>query len=404
MKHILDILKERGFVKQTVFEEELREELTQKMVSFYTGFDPTADSLTIGHFLPIIAMKHLQQTGHKPYALIGGATAYVGDPSGRSDMRSMMTSDQIKSNVARFEAQIRKYLSFEGKNSAVVVNNADWLLKLNYIDLLREIGADMSVNRMLSFDCFKSRWDNGLSFLEFNYMPMQAYDFLHLNRKHNINLQIGGDDQWANILSGADLIRRKQNKTAYALTIPLLLKSDGTKMGKSAKGALWLDINKTTPYEIYQYLRNTEDEKVEEYLKRMTFLSLDKIEELTKHKDQRINEAKEVLAYEFVKFVHGEMHAENAKKQSLAAFTTGNTDNMPSLDLNLNGDESVVDILVQADVCKSKSQARQLIKAGAVKVNERKIQTFDEGLTAEEQKQKTFILHKGKKLHLKVNF
>ena len=403
MKHIIDILKERGFVKQIVFEEELREELSSGIISFYTGFDPTADSLTIGHFLPILAMKHLQLAGHKPYILIGGATAYVGDPSGRSDMRKMMTPEQIKQNVNKFIGQLKRHLSFEGKNAAVIVDNADWLLKLNYIDLLREIGADMSVNRMLSFDCFKSRWEKGLTFLEFNYMPMQAYDFLHLNRTHNVNLQVGGDDQWANILAGADLIRRKEGKTAYALTIPLLLKSDGTKMGKSAKGALWLDKEKTSPYEVYQYLRNTEDAKVEEYLKRMTFLSLEEIEELAQFQDERMNKAKEVLAYEFVKFLHGKEDANLAKTQSLAAFG-GSEENMPSMDLELTGEENVIDILVLADICKSKSQARDLITAGAVKVNERTIQTFEEGLLKEEQEAKTFILHKGKKVHVKVNF
>ena len=276
MDDILDILKERGFIKQVVFEEELKEELSSGMVSFYAGFDPTADSLTIGHFLPILLMKHLQLAGHKPYILIGGGTAYVGDPSGRSDMRSMLTPKQIEANSKSIARQLKKYLSFSGANSAVIVNNADWLLKLKYIDMLREIGADMSVNRMLGFECFKSRWDKGLTFLELNYMPMQAYDFLHLNRKYNISVQMGGDDQWANILAGADLIRRKESKKAFALTLPLLLKADGTKMGKSAKGALWIDKQKTTPYEIFQYLRNTEDSKVAEYLKRMTFLSIEK--------------------------------------------------------------------------------------------------------------------------------
>jgi tyrosyl-tRNA synthetase len=404
MKHILDILKERGFIKQVVFEEELKKELSDGMVSFYAGFDPTADSLTIGHFLPIIAMRHLQLAGHKPYVLVGGATAYIGDPSGRSDMRAMMTPKQIEENALAIKDQLKNYLSFEGENAAVMVNNADWLLKLNYIDMLREIGADMSVNRMLGFECFKSRWERGLTFLELNYMPMQAYDFLYLNRTHNITMQMGGDDQWANILAGADLVRRKENKTAYALTIPLLLKADGSKMGKSAKGALWIDKNRTSPYEVYQYLRNTEDSKVEEYLKRMTFLSIEKIEELTKHKDERMNKAKEVLAYEFVKLLHGEKDAKEAQIQSEAAFISGNLENMPSITLNLSGKEPIVDILVLAQLCKSKSQARSLIEAGAVSVNDRKIESFDEVLLEEEISQKNFVLHKGKKTHLKVEF
>ncbi|PKK95709.1 MAG: tyrosine--tRNA ligase [Tenericutes bacterium HGW-Tenericutes-4] len=299
--------------------------------------------------------------------------------------------------------QSKKYFSFEGDNSAVFVDNAEWLLKLNYIDMLREIGADMSVNRMLSFECFKSRWEKGLTFLELNYMPMQAYDFLHLYRTKNIVLQLGGDDQWANILAGADLVRRKEGKTAYALTIPLLLKADGTKMGKSAKGALWIDKNRTTPYEIYQYLRNTEDSKVAEYLKRMTFLSLEEIAKLTEFEDERINYAKEVLAYEFVKLLHGEEDAIEAKRQSEAAFL-GSSDDLPTIKLNLVGNEPIVDILVLASICKSKSEARSLITAGAIKVNERTVITFDEGITNVEQQAKTFVLHKGKKNHLKVNY
>ncbi|MGD9901700.1 MAG: tyrosine--tRNA ligase [Spirochaetales bacterium] len=403
MKSVLDILKERGFVKQTVFEEDLQKELDSKMVSFYVGFDPTADSLTIGHFLPIIAMMHLQKAGHKPYALIGGGTAYVGDPSGRSDMRKMMSPKTIEANVRSFENQLSKYLNFDGKNGAVIVNNADWLLKLNYIDFLNELGADMSVNRMLSFDCFKTRWEKGLTFLEFNYMPMQAYDFLHLHRKYGVNLQVGGDDQWANMLAGADLIRRKQNDTAYVLTIPLLLKADGSKMGKSAKGALWIDKERTSPYEIYQYLRNTEDAKVAEYLKRMTFLSLAEIDELTKHQDERINKAKEVLAYEFVKIVHGEADANDARNQAKAAFG-GDSDNMPNVELVLNGDETVADILCLAGICKTKSEGRRLIEAGAVKVDERQIDSVSDGLTKEEFNSRAIVLHKGKKTHLRVNF
>ncbi len=403
MKNALDILKMRGFIKQTVFEEELREELGSKMVSFYWGIDPTATSMTIGHFSNIFAILHLQKAGHKPYLLLGGGTAHVGDPSDRSDMRPMMTKQRIDDNVAQISTQLSKYFVTEGKNKVEFVNNADWLLKLNYVDFIREIGPVMSVNRMLGHDCFKSRWEKGLSFLELNYMPMQAYDFLHLNREYGITLQVGGDDQWANILAGANLIRRKEKATSYAVTFPLLLTADGKKMGKSAKGALWADKERTSPYELYQYFRNVDDSIVEEYLKRLTFLSLEEITELTKHKDERMNRAKEVLAFEFIKFLHSEVDAIEAEKQAKGAFG-GNTDEMPTLEVKLTGEEPVVDILCLTEICKSKSEARRLIQGGAVKVDERKILDVAESLTNEEFKSGSIVLHKGKKVHLKVTF
>ncbi|MBR2441659.1 MAG: tyrosine--tRNA ligase, partial [Clostridia bacterium] len=318
--NVMDTLRARGFVKQTVFEDELYEKLGKESVPFYIGFDPTADSLHVGHFMQLIAMHHMQKAGHKPIILIGGGTAMVGDPSGRTDMRSMMTKETIRHNVECFKKQMSKFISFEGKNAAIIVDNGDWLLNLNYIDFLREIGAHFSVNRMLSAECFKQRLERGLSFLEFNYMLMQAYDFLVLHREYGCSLELGGDDQWSNILAGANLIRVKEQKPAFAMTFTLLTTSDGKKMGKTAKGAVWLDENKTTPYEFYQYWRNINDEDVEKCMKLLTFLPLEEIEALCAHKDERINHAKEVLAYELTKEVHGEEKAKLADSQAKAAF------------------------------------------------------------------------------------
>ena len=317
-KNVLDTLYERGFIGQTVYEDDMRKLLDQGGVPFYVGFDPTADSLHIGHYIPVMAMAHMQRAGHKPIALIGGGTAMVGDPSGRTDMRQMMTKETIAHNVECFRKQLSRFVSFTGENATIVVNNADWLLKLNYIDFLREVGAYFSVNKMLTSDCFRQRMEKGLSFLEFNYMPMQAYDFLVLYRKYGCRLEIGGNDQWSNILAGADLIRRFEQTDAYAMTFKLLLTSDGKKMGKTAKGALWLDGNKTTPYEFYQYFRNVEDVKVAECMKLLTFMELDEIAELTKHCDERMNEAKKRLAYEVTKLIHGEEEAERRKSRRRA--------------------------------------------------------------------------------------
>ncbi len=324
--NVMDTLKARGFVKQTVYEEELYEKLGKESVPFYIGFDPTADSLHVGHFMQLIAMHHMQQAGHKPIILIGGGTAMVGDPSGRTDMRSMMTKETIRHNVECFKTQMSKFVSFEGENAAVIVDNGDWLLNLNYVDFLREIGAHFSVNRMLTAECFKQRLERGLSFLEFNYMLMQAYDFLVLYRKYGCALELGGDDQWNNILAGANLIRIKEQKPAYAMTFTLLTTSDGKKMGKTAKGAVWLDENKTTPYEFYQYWRNINDDDVEKCLKLLTFLSLEEIEELCRYRDERINKAKERLAFELTKEVHGEEKATLAQSQAQAAFGGGSAE------------------------------------------------------------------------------
>ncbi len=390
----MDVLRARGFIKQTVFEEELYEMLGKESVPFYIGFDPTADSLHVGHFMQLIAMHHMQQAGHKPIILIGGGTAMVGDPSGRTDMRSMMTKETIRHNVECFKKQMSRFVSFEGENAAVIVDNGDWLLDLNYIDFLREVGAHFSVNRMLTAECFKQRLERGLSFLEFNYMLMQAYDFLVLYRKYGCCLELGGDDQWSNILAGANLIRIKEQKPAFAMTFTLLTTSDGKKMGKTAKGAVWLDENKTTPYEFYQYWRNTADEDVEKCLKLLTFLPLEQIEELCRYKDERINAAKDALAFELTKEVHGEEQATLAQGQAKAAFGGGGAE---LLTKEVENCATVVDVMVAAGIAKSKGEARRLIEQGGVSVNEDKVTDVNAGLPANE-----FVLHKGKKVHVKI--
>jgi len=393
-KNVMDTLRERGFIKQTVFEEELYEKLGKESVPFYIGFDPTADSLHVGHFMQLIAMHHMQQAGHKPIILIGGGTAMVGDPSGRTDMRSMMTKETIRHNVECFKKQMSRFISFEGENAAIIVDNGDWLLGLNYVDFLREIGAHFSVNRMLSAECFKQRLERGLSFLEFNYMLMQAYDFLYLHQKYNCSLELGGDDQWSNILAGANLIRIKEQKPAFAMTFTLLTTSDGKKMGKTAKGAVWLDANKTTPYEFYQYWRNTADDDVEKCMMLLTFLPVEQIKELCAHRDERINKAKEVLAYELTKEVHGEEAAALAQSQARAAFGGSGAE---LLTKEVSGVETVVDAMVATGVAKSKGEARRLIEQGGVSVDETKVTDVNMPIPAPE-----FVLHKGKKVHLKV--
>ena len=395
MANIMDVLRERGFVKQTVYEEELYEKLGKESVPFYIGFDPTADSLHVGHFLTLIAMHHMQQAGHKPIILIGGGTAMIGDPSGRTDMRQMMTKETIAHNVESFKKQMSRFIDFEGENGAIVVNNADWLLDLNYVDFLRDIGAHFSVNKMLTAECFKQRLERGLSFLEFNYMLMQAYDFLVLNRKYGCALELGGDDQWSNILAGANLIRIKERKPAYAMTFTLLTTSDGRKMGKTAKGAVWLDENKTTPYEFYQYWRNIDDADVEKCLKLLTFLPVSEIDELCRYRDERINHAKEVLAFELTKEVHGEEKAKTAQEQAKAAFAGGDGEMLVK---EAAGAQTVVDAMVAAGVCKSKGEARRLIEQGGVSVNDEKVTDANMPVPAEE-----FVLQKGKKVRVKIS-
>ena len=393
-QNVMDTLRARGFIKQTVYEDELYEKLGSESVPFYIGFDPTADSLHVGHFMQLIAMRHMQDAGHKPIILIGGGTGMIGDPSGRTDMRSMMTRETVKYHVECFKKQMSRFIRFEGENGAIIVDNADWLLDLNYIDFLREIGANFSVNKMLTAECYRSRMEKGLTFLEFNYMLMQAYDFLVLNRKYGCLLQMGGDDQWSNILAGADLIRRKERKAAFAMTFTLLTTSEGKKMGKTQKGAVWLDENKTSPYEFYQYWRNTADADVEKCLKLLTFLPLEEIAALCEHKDERINRAKEVLAYELTKLVHGEEKAKAAETQARAAF--GGEGDMPERAIPADT-QTILQALIATGLCKSNGEPRRLVVQGGVTINAEKV--TDEGAAIPAL---PFTLFKGKKVRVKV--
>ena len=344
MANVFDTLKERGFIAQCTNEEELRKLFDTEQVSFYIGFDPTADSLHAGHFIALMAMAHMQRAGHRPICLVGGGTGTVGDPSGRTDMRQMLTDEIIEHNCECFKKQIARFIDFSD-DKAIMVNNGDWLRKLNYIELLREVGADFTVNRMLSAECYKQRWEKGLTFLEFNYMIMQAYDFLELNRRYGCKLEMGGDDQWSNIIAGVELCRRKLSTPVYGLTNKLLTKSDGKKMGKTAGGALWLDAEKTSPYEFYQYWRNVDDADVEKCLALLTFLSMDEVRRLGAMKDQQANEAKAVLAYEVTKIVHGEEAAQKAKQSSEALFGgAGSVADMPTVEATAG--QKLLDVLV----------------------------------------------------------
>ena len=393
-QNVMDTLRARGFIKQTVYEDELYEKLGKESVPFYIGFDPTADSLHVGHFMQLIAMRHMQDAGHKPIILIGGGTGMIGDPSGRTDMRSMMTRETVKYHVECFKKQMSRFIRFEGENGAIIVDNADWLLDLNYIDFLREIGAHFSVNKMLTAECYRSRMEKGLTFLEFNYMLMQAYDFLVLFRKYGCQLELGGDDQWSNILAGADLIRRKEQKPAFAMTFTLLTTSEGKKMGKTQKGAVWLDENKTSPYEFYQYWRNTADDDVEKCFKLLTFLPLEEIAELCAHRDERINAAKERLAFELTKLVHGEEKAALAQAQARAAF--GGEGEMPEKAISKEA-ATLIQALVEAGLCKSNGEARRLVEQGGVSLNGEKATDPNAALPEGE-----FTLFKGKKVRVKI--
>ncbi len=398
MKNVLDVLKERGFLKQTVYGDELYELLDKEKVTFYIGYDPTADSLTAGHFVTLMAMAHMQRAGHRPLILIGGGTGMIGDPSGRTDMRKMMTKETVAHNVECFKKQMARFIDVsDGK--AIFVDNADWLCKLNYVDFLRDVGACFSVNKMLTAECYKQRLEKGLTFLEFNYMLMQAYDFLKLNEDYGCILEMGGDDQWSNMLAGVDLIRRKLQKPAYAATFTLLTTSEGKKMGKTAKGALWLDPNKTTPYEFFQYWRNVEDVKVETCLKLLTFLPVEEIEEMCAYNDERINAAKERLAYEVTAIVHCKEVADEVLKQVRAAFSQ-DAENMPTV--TIENPTNIIDILVKCGLCKSNGEARRLVEGGGVSVNDEKIASIGWTLSAETLEKGEFVLHKGKKNHLKV--
>ena len=396
-KNVYDVLKERGFIKQTIYDEDLYKMLGEEKVKFYVGFDPTADSLHIGHYIPVMAMAWMQKYGHTPIALFGGGTGMIGDPSGRSDMRQMMTKEIIAHNIECFKGQMSRFISFDGENPAMIANNADWLLSLNYVEFLRDIGVHFSVNKMLTAECFKQRMEKGLTFFEFNYMLMQGYDFLYLNQKYGCVLQVGGDDQWSNMLAGVDLIRKKEQKPAFCLTCTLLLNSEGKKMGKTQKGALWLDENKCSVYDFYQYFRNVEDVKVAECMRLLTFMDMAEIEELTRYNDERMNVAKERLAFEVTKLVHGEEKAVAVQKQVRAAFS-GNVEDMASIEADKNS--SVADLLVLAGFAKSKSEARRLIDAGSVAIGDNKV--VGGFAMIPDDVGNEFVLHKGKKNHIKI--
>ena len=400
-QHILDILKERGFLAQMTFPEELYEQL-KNPTTFYVGFDPTADSLHIGHYIPIMAMAHMQKAGHKPIALMGGGTAMIGDPSGKTDMRKMMTVETIDDNVAHIKEQMARFLDFS-EGQAIIVNNGDWLRHLNFIEFMRDIGSMFSVNNMLRADCYRARMEseNGLSFLEFTYMLMQSYDFLELFHRYGCRLEMGGNDQWSNMLGGADLVRRKDNEKAFACTFQLLLTHDGKKMGKTEKGALWLDPNTCSPFDFYQYWRNIDDKDVEKCLGLLTFLPMDEVRRLGALEGSAINEAKKVLAFEVTKLVHGEEEAQKAADAAAALFAGGaNGANIPSFELTaaeLAEDARVSTMLVKSGLCKSQSEARQQIKAGAVSVAEAKVTDEKAVISADQFGEDGLMLQKGKK-------
>ena len=400
MANVFDTLKERGFIAQCTNEAELRELFDKERVTFYIGFDPTADSLHAGHFLALMAMAHMQRAGHRPIALVGGGTGTVGDPTGRTDMRKMLTDEDIEHNCECFKKQISRFIDFsDGK--ALMVNNGDWLRKLNYIDLLRDVGACFTVNRMLAAECYKQRWEKGLTFLEFNYMVMQAYDFLELNRRYGCKLEMGGDDQWSNIIAGVELNRRKQNVQVYGLTNQLLTKSDGKKMGKTAGGALWLDANKTSPYEFYQYWRNVDDADVEKCLSLLTFLPMEEVHRLGALEGSKINEAKSVLAYEVTKIVHGEEEANKAKKSAEALFGgAGNAADMP--EVQAASGKKLLDVLTEGKVFASKGEGRRLIKQNGLSLNDVKVTDADYVLQNSDFTDGEAIVKKGKKKYYKL--
>ncbi|MDU3181006.1 MAG: tyrosine--tRNA ligase [Lachnospiraceae bacterium] len=402
---IYDELKARGLIAQVTDEELISNLINEGKATFYIGFDPTADSLHVGHFMALCLMKRLQMAGNKPIALIGGGTGYIGDPSGRSDMRSMMTPEQIQHNCDCFKEQMSKFIDFsEGK--ALMVNNADWLLGLNYVDLLREVGPHFSVNRMLTAECYKQRMEKGLSFLEFNYMIMQAYDFYALYQNYGCNLQFGGDDQWSNMLAGTELIRRKLGKDASAMTITLLLNSEGKKMGKTQSGAVWLDPNKTSPFEFYQYWRNVADNDVLKCIRMLTFLPLEEIDEMDKWEGSQLNKAKEILAFELTKLVHGEEEAIKAQESSRELFTSGAAANMPTAELEegdfIDGNIDILTMLVKSGLVPSKSEARRAVQQGGVAVDGEKVEDIKKEYTLDDLSGEGIVLRRGKKNFRKV--
>lgn len=401
---IYEELVARGLIAQVTDEEEIRNLINEGKATFYIGFDPTADSLHAGHFMALCLMKRLQMAGNRPVVLVGGGTGHIGDPSGRTDMRSVMTEETINHNCECFRKQMEKFIEF-GDGKAIMVNNADWLLKLNYVELLREVGACFSVNNMLRAECYKQRMEKGLSFLEFNYMIMQSYDFYYLYQNYGCNMQFGGDDQWSNMLGGTELIRKKLGKDAYAMTITLLMNSEGKKMGKTAKGAVWLDPNKTSPFEFYQYWRNIDDADVLKCIRMLTFLPLEQINEMDTWEGSKLNEAKEILAYELTSMVHGKEEADKAQESARAIFSSGASENMPTTVLTAgdltDGKINILAILEKTGIAPSRSQGRTLVSQGGISVDGEKVTDTYKEFSAEELKQ-GIVVKKGKKIFIKV--
>ena len=403
---IYDELVARGLIAQVTDENEIKELINNGKAVFYIGFDPTADSLHVGHFMALCLMKRLQMAGNRPIALLGGGTGMIGDPSGRTDMRKMLTKEDIDHNIACFKKQMSRFIEF-GEGKAMMVNNADWLLDLNYVDVLREVGACFSVNNMLRAECYKQRMEKGLSFLEFNYMIMQSYDFYHLFKEYGCNMQFGGDDQWSNMLGGTELIRKKLGKDAYAMTITLLMNSEGKKMGKTASGAVWLDPEKTSPYEFYQYWRNVGDQDVLKCIRMLTFLPLEEIDAMDHWEGAQLNETKDILAFELTKLVHGEEEAAKAREASKALFGGGaNLDNMPTTTLSdadfTDGKIDILDILLKTNITKSRGEGRRLVQQGGVSVDDKKVADIGLSFTSDDLKANAIIVKKGKKIFHKV--
>jgi len=400
--NVFDVLEERGYIEQMTHPDEIKKLFGEKSVSFYIGIDPTADSLHVGHFVSLMVAGHMQRCGHKPIILVGGGTAVIGDPSGKTDMRKMLSRETIDNNVKCIKKQIEKFVSFEGENAAIIVNNADWLLDLKYVDFMREIGSLFSVNKMLSAECYKTRMENGLTFFELGYMLMQSYDFLHLYNEYGCKLEMGGNDQWSNIIGGVELIRKIGKDDSYGLTFKLLTTKEGKKMGKTEKGALWLDPEKTSPYEFYQYWRNIEDESVKKVLCLLTYLPMERINELTSVNDERINEAKKVAAYEITKLVHGEEEATKAEAASNALFEgKGNLEHIPTVKLQ-NPNCSILDAIIESGIAPSKSQARTLINQNGISLNDNVISDVNYTLSDYDFKEGYAILKKGKKIFYKL--
>ncbi|MDD2573726.1 MAG: tyrosine--tRNA ligase [Bacillota bacterium] len=402
MKNVYDILTERGFIEQATHEEEIRELLSTESVTFYIGFDPTADSMHIGHFLQMMTMAHMQRAGHRPIVLLGGGTTMVGDPSGKTDMRKMLTQEQIQHNADKFKVQFSRFIDFEN-DRAIMVNNADWLLKLNYVSFLRDIGRHFSINRMLSAECYKERLETGLTFLEFNYMIMQSYDFLQLYKKYNCKMQMGGNDQWSNIIGGVELIRRVEGASAYGLTYTLLTTSEGKKMGKTESGAIWLDPEKTSPYDFYQYWRNVDDRDVEKCLALLTFLPMEEVRRLGSLEGAEINNAKERLAFELTNMVHGEKEAKKAQAAARALFSSGSDlQSAPTTEVarvEMEQGINILDLLVKTGLTSSKGEGRRLVQQGGLYMGEERVETIDLMVTDKEFTDGTLMLRKGKKVY-----